>query len=131
MLQATQLIICYPKSKIFEQNNFQTQYRQRHIQSPIKNLRCSFWWKELTAPEAYSSKMKLFQKSIFSLSLFQPFTIYRKSSILDFRLCSEYASGTINFGWVLDTSLTCLKKDKNCKKPLKELFLETLQLNNF
>ena len=22
------------------------------------------------------------------------------------------------FDWVLDTSLTCLKKDKNCKKPI-------------
>ena len=32
------------------------------------------------------------------------------------------------FDWVLDTSLTCLKKDKNCEKPVKELFLETLQL---
>ena len=38
------------------------------------------------------------------------------------------------FDWVLDTSLTCLKKDKNCEKPVKELFLETLQQrlrNNF
>ena len=31
------------------------------------------------------------------------------------------------FDWVLDTPLTCLKKDKNCEKPVKELFLETLQ----
>ena len=30
------------------------------------------------------------------------------------------------FGWVLDIPLTCLKKDENCKKPVKELFLETL-----
>ena len=30
--------------------------------------------------------------------------------------------------WVLDTHLTCLKKGKNCEKPVKELFLETLQL---
>ena len=29
--------------------------------------------------------------------------------------------------WVQDTSLTCLEKDKNCEKPVKELFLETLQ----
>ena len=35
------------------------------------------------------------------------------------------------FDSVLDTSLTFLKKDKNCKKPVKELFLETMQLNNF
>ena len=38
------------------------------------------------------------------------------------------------FDWVLDTPLTCLKKDKNCEKPVKELFLETLQQrlrNNF
>ena len=31
------------------------------------------------------------------------------------------------FDWVLDTPLTCLKKDKNFEKPVKELFLETLQ----
>ena len=123
-------------------NNCQTQYRQRQIQSPIKDLRYSFWSKQLTAPDAYSeqsqkSKMKLFEKSIFSRRLFQPFTIYRKSSILDFRIRSEYVSGTINYfrkrlhlmlDWALDTSLTCLKKDKNCEKPLKELFLETFQL---
>ena len=30
------------------------------------------------------------------------------------------------FDWVLDMALTCLKKDKNCEKPVKELFLETL-----
>ena len=38
------------------------------------------------------------------------------------------------FDWVVDMPLTCLKKDKNCKKPVKELFLEMLQLrlrNNF
>ena len=82
--------------------------------------------------------MKLFEKSIFIRPLFQSFTIYRKSSILDFRLRSEYVSGTIfskgsilMFDWILDPSLTCLKKDKNCEKPVKELFLEALQLNNF
>ena len=31
------------------------------------------------------------------------------------------------FDWVLHTPLTCLKKGKNCEKPVKELFLETLQ----
>ena len=38
------------------------------------------------------------------------------------------------FDWVLDMPLTCLKKDKNSEKPVKELFLEMLQLglrNNF
>ena len=38
------------------------------------------------------------------------------------------------FEWVLDTPLTCLKKDKNSEKPVKELFLKTLQQrlrNNF
>ena len=35
-----------------------------------------------------TSKMKLFEKSIFCCPLFQPFNIYRKSSILDFRLRS-------------------------------------------
>ena len=36
--------------------------------------------------------------------------------------------------WVLGTSPTCLKEDKNCKKPAKELLLEMLQQrlrNNF
>ena len=84
-----------------------------------------------------TSKMKLFEKKIFSRPLFQLFTIYTKSSILDVLPSSEYASGTFNYfrkGFHLDTSLTCLKKDKNCKKPVRELFLETLQLrlrNNF
>ena len=77
-------------------------YRQMHIQSPIKDLRCSFWRKQSAVAEAYSersqiSKMKLFEKKIFSRPLFQPFTIYTKSSILDVRLRSEYASGTINY----------------------------------
>ena len=39
--------------------------------------------------------MNLFEKNIFSYPLFQQFTIYIKSSILDFPLYSEYASGTI------------------------------------
>ena len=39
-----------------------------------------------------------------------------------------FARGSIlMFDWVLYTPLTCLKKDKNCEKPVKELFLETLQ----
>ena len=81
--------------------------------------------------------MKLLEKKIFSRPLFQPFNIYTKSSILDVRLSSEYASGTINyfrnrlilmFDWVLDTPLTYLKKGKNSEKLVKELFLETLQV---
>ena len=51
----------------------------------------------------------------------EPLTIFAIGSIL-------------MFDWVLDTPLTCLKKDKNCEKPVKELFLETLQQrlrNNF
>ena len=45
-----------------------------------------------------------------------------------------FAMGSIlMFDWVSDTPLTCLKKDKNCEKPVKELFLVTLQqrLRNF
>ena len=45
-----------------------------------------------------------------------------------------FAIGSIlMLDWVLDTSLACLKKDKNSEKPVKELFLETLQqrLRNF
>ena len=34
------------------------------------------------------------------------------------------------FDWVIDTS-DMFKEVKNCNKPVKELFLETLQLNNF
>ena len=128
---------------IFYQFHLRIQYRQRHIQGTIKDLRCSFWRQQLTVPEAYSepsrtSKMKLFEKIFF-----QPFTIYTQSSISDLPLSCEYTSGTINYfaigsilmlDWVLDTSLTCLKKDKNCEKPVKQLFLETLQQrlrNNF
>ena len=48
----------------------------------------------------------------------EPLTILAKGSIL-------------MFDWVLNTSLTCLKKNKNCEKPVKEFFLETLQLNKF
>ena len=75
------------------------------------------------------SKMELFEKTFFSRPLFQSFTIYSKSSILDVRLRSKYASGAVNyfrkgsilmFEWVLDMPLTCLKKDKNCKKPVNE-----------
>ena len=32
------------------------------------------------------------------------------------------------FDWILDMPLTYLKKDKNCKKPVKELLLEMLEL---
>ena len=48
-------------------------------------------------------------------------TIFEKSFILDVWLGSRQASDI-------------LKKDKNCEKPVKELFLKTLQLrlrNNF
>ena len=121
---------------IFYQFHLRIQYRQRHIQGTIKDLRCSFWRQQLTVPEAYSepsrtSKMKLFEKNFF-----QPFTIYTQSSISDLPLSCEYTSGTINYfaigsilmlDWVLDTSLTCLKKYKNCEKPVKQFFLETLQ----
>ena len=50
-------------------------------------------------------------------------------------LLTIFAIGSLlMFGWVLDTPLTCLMKDKNSEKPVKELFLEMLQLslrNNF
>ena len=43
-------------------------------------------------------------------------------------LLTIFAKGSIlMFDWVLDTPLACLKKDKNCEKPIKEFFLETLQ----
>ena len=125
MLHVAQLIICHPKSKIYEHlrkfsNSYsqeQTEhvychffeflhnilyYLQRHNQSPIKDLRCTFWRQQLTVPKAYSkqsgtSKMMLFEKNIFSCQLIQPFTIYIKSPNLDVPICSEYASGTINY----------------------------------
>ena len=88
-----------------------------------------------------TSKMKLFEKNFFSCPLLQPFTMYTKSFILDvppyslnipLEPLTIFAIGSIlMFDWVLDTPLTCLKKDKNCKKPVKELFLETLHLKNF
>ena len=168
MLQAPQLIICHSKSKIYKNfgtaitrnkrnmlfaillsffityfiaafKNFQAQYRQRHIQSPMKDLRCSFWQQQLTFPVAYSersptSKIKLFEKNILSRPLFQPLTLYTKSSILDIPLCSEYASGTINHRLCLGVWL-CLRytsdmfkeRQRNPRKTWKVIFLETLQ----
>ena len=57
-----------------------TKQFQRRLQNGVKHL-----------------KMKLFEKNIFNRPLFQPFTVYEKSSILDVPLYSEYASGTINY----------------------------------
>ena len=69
---------------------------------PYQRLKMQFLATTLTVPEAHSersqtSKMKLFERNIFSRPLFQPITIYKKSSILDVPLYSEYASGTINY----------------------------------
>ena len=86
------------------------------------------------------TKQKIIDKCYFRLrketSVHKDWIFYTKSSILDVPLCSGYASepftifaigSILMFEWVLDTLLTCLKKDKNCEKPVKELFLETLQ----
>ena len=123
--------------------NYPTQYRQRHIQNPIKDLRCSIWRQQSTVPETFlersrTSKMKHFEKIIFSRSLF---TQKALSQVFHFVLntllepLTIFAIGSILMvDWVLDTPLTCLKKYKNCEKPVKELFLETLQQilrNNF
>ena len=125
--------------------NCQTQYRQRHIQSPIKDFK--ILQKQLTVPEAYSewsetSKMKLLEKfsaiHYFSHSLFTrkaPSSIFDSILNTPLELLTIFAKGsTLKFDWVLDTPLTCSKKYKNCKKSVKELYLETLQLrlrNNF
>ena len=124
--------------------NCQTQCRQMHIWSPFQRFKMQFFGKKfpeefqrhnhnvITVPKVYSersrtSKMKLFEKNISSHVLFQLFTINTKSSILDVWPCFILAKGCIlMFDWVLGMSLTCLKKDENCKKPVKELFLETL-----
>ena len=42
-----------------------------------------------------NSKMEFFEKKLVSLPLFQLFTIYTKSSILDVRLRSDYASEVV------------------------------------
>ena len=47
-------------------------------------------------------------------TLLEPLTIFAIGSIF-------------MFDWFIDTPLTCLKKEKNCEKPVKVLFLETLQ----
>ena len=87
--------------------------------------------------------MKLFEKNIFGRPVFQPFTIYTKSSILDVPLCSEFPSGTIIYfrnrlhldAWLGSRCISDMFKERqNCEKPVKELFLETLQQrlrNNF
>ena len=112
--------------------------------SPFQRFKMQFFGKKfpeefqrnnhnvITVPKVYSewsrtSKMKLFEKNISSHLLFQLFTINTKSSILDVWPCFILAKGCIlMFDWVLGMPLTCLKKDENCKKPVKELFLETL-----
>ena len=54
--------------------------------------------------------------------------MFRSVLITSLELLIIFAIGSIlMFGWVLDTPLTCSKKDKNCQKPVKKLFLETLQ----
>ena len=76
-----------------------------------------------------TSKIQLFDKKNFQPSTISVVHFYTKSFILDVRLRSKYAYGAVNyfregsilmFEWVLDTPLTCLKKDKNCKKPVNE-----------
>ena len=93
--------------------------------------------KEAYSERSQTSKMKLFEKKIFSRPLFQLFTIYTKSSILDVRLRSEYASGTINYFrkrfhlnvWVGSRYPSEMFTEKQkLQKPVNELFLETLQL---
>ena len=54
--------------------------------------------------------------------------MFRSVLITSLELLTIFAIGSIlMFGWVLDTPLTCSKKEKNCQKPVKKLFLETLQ----
>ena len=88
--------ITYFANFIYLSLNLQN-YMQRHI-CPLKDLRCSFWWKKFKTvnPEAFSrpnriSKIELFKEKVNS---FQPFIIFVKSSILDvlnmFWICSEY-----------------------------------------
>ena len=110
MLQAPQLIICHSKSKIYKNfgtaitrnkrnmlfvillsffityfiaafKNFQAQYRQRHIQSPMKDLRCNFWQQQLTFPEAYSERSPTSKIKLFSEKYSQPSTISAVGSL--------------------------------------------------
>ena len=83
-----------------------------------------------------TSKMKLFEKNIFSCPQFQLFTIYTKSFILDVPLHSEYTPETINYFWNrlhLDVLLGSIytsdmfKERQKLQKPVKRLFLGTLQ----
>ena len=73
--------------------------------------------------------MELFEIKIqpSTISVVQYLT--KKRSMLDVRIRSEYASGAINYFYkgsilmfecVLDTPLTCFRKDKNCEKPVTE-----------
>ena len=89
---------------------------------------------KIAIPEAYSqrsrtSNMELFEKKKFSCPVFQSFTINTKTSILHVQYRSEHTSGAVNYfykgsililEWVLDTPLTCLKKDKDCEKPVNK-----------
>ena len=117
--------------------------RQRHIQSPIKNLRCSFWRQQLQVQRRIQNRVEHLRWSFlrktfsaihyFSRSLFTK-KLLRK--ILDVPLCSEYASGTINYFcnrlrrdvWLGSRCTSDMFKERQkLKKPVKELFLEMLQ----
>ena len=137
MLQATQLIICNPKSKIYE--NFQTAIL-RNKQDMFTVILLSFLityfansiYSELpnsTQAEAYSEpylrfKMQLFENKFFSHSLFTqkaPSQMFDSFLNMPLELLTIFAKDFIlMFHWVLDTPLICLKKDKNCKKPVNE-----------
>ena len=76
---------------------------QRYIQSPIKDLRCSFWRRQLTVPEVYSqrsrtSKMKLFERNFFSRPLLTAIHyVHKKFHLRCSTLFCQYTTGTINY----------------------------------
>ena len=118
--------------------------RQRHIHSPIKNLRCSFWRQQLQVQRRIQNGVEhlrwSFLRKTFSTIHYFSHSLFTKKllrKILDVPLCSEYACETINYFcnrlrldvWLGSryTSDMFKERQKLWKKTVKELFLETLQ----
>ena len=93
---------------------------------PYQRFKMTFFEKTVNSSRGvFTTKSNIFDEAfwekIFSRPLFQSFTIYTKSSILDVRLRCEYASGAVNyfckgsilmFEWVLDTPLMFKERQK-------------------
>ena len=85
------------------------RFKQMCIYGPVKHLRYSTSAKTVNYPVGVFRTESNIYDGDFGETLFQPFTIYTKSSILDVRLRSEYDSGAVSY--------FCKKLDFTCPTP--------------